>query len=379
MLDMELTPEQQQLKKDVRHFVAKHITPVAKHYDETGDFPLPVVEEAAKAGLLKTVVPRQYGGPGLDALSMAIIMEELSRGCAGMATTIGGNGLSSYPVLLAAHEELKRQWFQYLLDGKLVGFALTEPAAGSDAGAVRTTAVPEGGEYVLNGSKCFITTGQYAAAFTVFASTNPAAGVKGLSAFLVEGDCPGLSPGKHENKMGIRASNTVELSFHNVRIPRNHLIGQEGEGFQLAMKTLDSGRTNVAAMAVGLAQAALEAGLDFVKSQTRGGRPLAASQYIQFKIADLSTAVEAARNMVYKACYLKDSGKPFSKEAAMAKTFCTDTAMQVTSEAVDLLGIYGYLKESPVEKLLRDVKVMQIYEGTNQIQRIVTANQILRS
>lgn len=378
MVSMELTPEQQELKEKVRAFVEEHVAPVAKQYDETGEFPLPIVEEAAKMGLLKTVVPKEFGGPGMAALSVAIISEELGRGCAGVATTIGGNGLSSYPVLIGGNSEQKHKWFQYLLDGKLASFALTEPAAGSDAGAVQTTAVLEGDEYVINGAKCFITTGGYASVYTVIASTDTSKGVKGLSAFLVEADREGITVGKHENKMGIRASNTVELLFKNVRIPKEHLIGKEGDGFKLAMQTLDSGRINQAAMAVGLIQAALEAVIDFTKGQLKGGKPLARSQYIQFKAADLCIAVENARNMVYKVCYLKDSGQPYSKEAAIAKTFCTDTAMKVASEAVDILGVYGYMKDSPVEKLYRDVKVMQIYEGTNQVQRIVIANNILR-
>ncbi|BAF60615.1 acyl-CoA dehydrogenases [Pelotomaculum thermopropionicum SI] len=378
MASMELTSEQQELKKKVRAFVEEHVIPVAKYYDETGEFPLPVIKEAAKIGLLCTVVPKEYGGLGVDALSAAIISEELGRGCAGIATTIGGNSLSSYAVLIGGSSEQKRKWCQYLLDGKLASFALTEPGAGSDAGSVQTTAVLDGNEYVINGSKCFITTGGYASIYTVIASTDTSKGVKGLSAFIVEAEREGIFVGKHENKMGIRASNTVELMFKNVRVPKENLIGKEGEGFKLAMQTLDSGRINQAAMAVGLSQAALEAVVDFVNGQQRGGKLLAKSQYIQFKVADMCMAVETCRNMVYKVCYLKDSGQHFSKEAAIAKAYCTDTAMWVASEAVDIFGIYGYMKDSPVEKLYRDVKVMQIYEGTNQVQRIVIANNVLR-
>lgn len=379
MFNMDLTPEQQELKQKVRVFVEEHIVPIAKYHDETEEFPLTVVKVAGKFGLLSSVVPKEYGGPERDALSIAIISEEIGRGCGGMGTTLGGNGLASYPVLLAGNDEQKRKWFQYLLDGKLAGFALTEPGAGSDAGAVETTAVLEGDEYVLNGTKCFITTGAYASVFAIIASTDRSKGTKGLSAFIVEAGCEGLTVGKKEDKMGIRSSNTVELILKNVRIPKGNLIGKEGDGFKLAMKTLDSARITVAAMSVGVAQAAFEAAVHFVKKQEKAGKPLAKSQYYQFKVADMSIAIEAARNMVYKACYLKDSGQPYSREAAMAKTFCTDTAMKVTAEAVEILGTYGYLKEGPVEKLMRDVKVMQIYEGSNQVQRIVIANSLLNA
>lgn len=379
MFKMDLSPEQQELKQKVRAFVEAHVTPVAKQYDQSGEFPWTVVEEAARIGLLSYVVPKEYGGPGLDALSIAVIAEELGRGCAGIGTTIGGNALSSYPVLMAGNEEQKGRWFKYLLEGKLVAFALTEPGAGSDAAAVATTAVWDGRDYVINGAKCFCTTGGYASAIIVFASTDKSKGVKGLSAFIVEADRNGVSIGKKENKMGIRSSNTVEIVFRNVRVPRENLLGQEGEGFKLAMQTLDSARIAVASMAVGLAQAAVEAVTDFVTKQQRGGKPLAKSQYIQFKLADMSIGVEAARNLVYKACYLKDSRQLFSKEAAMAKTFATDTAMQVAAEAVEIFGPFGYMKDSPVEKLMRDVKVMQIYEGSNQIQRVVIANNLLKA
>jgi acyl-CoA dehydrogenase len=379
MLEMSLTPEQLELKQKVKSFAEKHVVPVAKEYDQSGEFPWPVIKEAAKMGLLSTVVPKEYGGPGYDAFSIAVIAEELGHACVGMGTTLGGNALSSYPVLIGGNEEQKRRWFQYLLDGQLVAFALTEPGAGSDAASVATTAVLDGDDYVLNGSKCFCTTGGFASAIIVFASTDKSQGVKGLSAFIVEADRQGVSIGKEEHKMGIRSSNTVELVLRNVRVPRENLIGQEGAGFKYAMQTLDSARISVAAMAVGLARAALESTIDYVKKQQRGGKPLARSQYIQFKIADMRIGLEAARNLVYRTCYLKESGQPFSKEAAMAKTFATDTAMKVAAEAVEILGPYGYMKDSPVEKLMRDVKVMQIYEGSNQIQRVVISNHLFKA
>lgn len=378
MFNMSLTPEHLELQQKVRSFVAEHMIPVAKHCDRTGEFPLPVFREAGKIGLLRYAVPKEYGGPGLDALSIAIIAEEMGYGDVGMGMTMGGNALASYPVLFGGTDEQKRKWFQYLLDDKIVAFALTEPGAGSDAAAVETTAVKDGDEYVLNGSKCFCTCGGYASAMIVFASTDRSQGHRGLSAFIVEADRPGVSIGKEERKMGIRSSNTVEVLLKNVRIPKENLLGQEGDGFKLAMQTLDSGRISVAAMAVGLARNALEATIDFVNKYQRGGKPLAKSQYYQFKIADMGIGLENARNLVYKACYLKDAGRPYTTEAAMAKTYATDTAMKIAAEAVEIMGPYGYMKDSPVEKLMRDVKVMQIYEGTNQVQRIVISRNLIR-
>ncbi|MGD8192430.1 acyl-CoA dehydrogenase family protein [Brevibacillus ginsengisoli] len=379
MLDMSLTSTQQEWKTKVRSFVEQYIIPNAAKHDETEEFPLAIVEEAGKWGLLDFAVPTEFGGPGLDALTVAIISEELGRGCVGMQTTIGGNGLSAYPVLFGGTEEQKKKYFQFILDKKLTAFALTEPGAGSDAGAVKTTAVLDGDEYVLNGSKCFCTNGAYASVMAVIASTDPSKGIKGLSAFIVESDRPGIMIGKKEDKMGIRASNTVEVIFNDVRIPKENLIGQEGIGFKLAMKTLDSARLSVAASALGLSKRIMEETLRFLKQETKGGKPMTASQYVQFKIADMAMQIEAAENLIVKTCYLKESGQPYSKESAMAKAFSTDTAMKVAALAIDLFGPYGYLKDSVVEKLMRDVKVMQIYEGSNEIQRIVIANNVINA
>jgi alkylation response protein AidB-like acyl-CoA dehydrogenase len=377
VLEMGLTKEQCDLRDRLRVFVDEKVTPAAKYYDERGEFPSALVEEAEKMGLLRMAVPKEYGGPGSDALTSALVAEELSRGCLGYATIVNGNALGSYTVLLGGNDEQKRYWYQYLLDGKLVGFALTEPGAGSDAAAIQTTAVRSGDEYVLNGAKCFITTGAQASIFTIIASTDPLKGTKGLSAFIVEAGREGFSVGRHEDKMGIRASNTTDLVLRDVRIPKEHRIGAEGVGFKLAMQCLDSGRINVAAMAVGLSQAALEAAVLFVKTRQANGKPLSRSQDTLFKLADIATAVEASRNMVYKVCYLKDSGQPYTKEAAMAKLFCTDTAVRVASAAMDICGVYGYSKASPTEKLMRDAKIMQIFEGTNQVQRIVVGSHAL--
>lgn len=323
--------------------------------------------------------PRAYGGPELDSVTISLIMEEFAYGCAGVATTLGGNGLSSYPVLIAGTEEQKKLFFGRLLAGGLGAFALTEPGAGSDAGAVSTSARREGDEYVINGTKCFITTGAMADIFIVFASINPTMKARGLSAFIVEREREGISIGHEEDKMGIRASNAVEVRFNNVRVPADHLLGKEGEGFKIAMQTLDMARPIVGAIAVGVARAALEECIDYVKSRMDGTKPLSANQAVQFRIADMAMKVEAARLMVRRALALKEAGVPYSKESAMAKAYASDVAMEVTAEAVEIMGAVGYSKDSRVEKLMRDAKITQIYEGTNQIQRIVIANNLLRS
>lgn len=378
MLNLELTEEQKMLRQKIRAFVDEYVIPNDLNYDETKEFPTEVVEAAGKIGILDFSVPKEFGGPGYDTLSTCIISEELGRGDVTMSTTLGGNGLAAYPVLYGGNDEQKKKYFQYLLDQKLTAFALTEPGAGSDAGAVQTTAVLDGDEYVLNGTKTFCTNGGYASVFTLIASTDPSIGAKGLSGFILEADREGITIGKKEDKMGLRASNTVEVILDNVRVPKENLIGKEGDGFKLAMITLDSARLSVGASALGLAKRILEETLEFCKKQTLNGKPMAASQYVQFKLADMAAMVETAQGLIYKTCFLKDSGQRFSKEAAMAKTYCTDIAMEMASMAVDLYGPYGYLHEARVEKYMRDVKVMQIYEGTNQIQRIVVANNIIR-
>lgn len=379
MLNMGLTERQKELRAKVRKFVDDFIIPIAVDLDLQEKFPTMIVEKAGELGLMDLVVPKEYGGPGLDTLSIMLVSEELGRGCLAVQTTIGGNGLASYPVVFGGTEEQKKRYYQYLLDGKVTAFALTEPGAGSDAAAVATTAVLDGDEYVINGSKCFITNGGYASVMTLIASTDPSKGTKGLSAFIVELDREGIQIGKKEDKMGLRSSNTVEVLLKNVRIPKENLIGNEGEGFKLAMKTLDSARLSVAAGSLGACKRILEETVKFAKTQTRGGKPLVKSQYVQFKIAEMATSIEAAESLVYKTCYLKDSGQPYSKESAMSKALCTDTAMKLSTMAVDIFGPYGYLKESPVEKIMRDVKVTQIYEGSNEIQRIVISGNVINS
>lgn len=378
MIDFNLTETQKQWREKTRNFVEKYIIPVASKHDQEGIFPDEVVNEARKIGLLDFAVPKEFGGPGLDSLTISLICEELGRGCVAMQTTIGGNGLATYPVIYGGNDEQKKRYFQYLLDGKLTAFALTEPGAGSDAGAVATTAVLDGDDYVINGPKCFCTNGGKADIMTLIASTDPSMGAKGLSCFMVEMDRDGITIGKKEDKMGLRASNTVEVILSDVRVPKENLVGKEGEGFKLAMATLDSARMSVAASALGLAKKVMEETVRFVKHEKTAGKPIAASQMVQFQIADMAIMIESAEALIYKTCYLKDSGQRYGKEAAMIKTLCTDNAMKIASMAVSILGPYGYLVEGMVEKYMRDVKVMQIYEGTNQVQRIVIANNIIR-
>ena len=315
----------------------------------------------------------------MDSLTVSLICEELGRGCVAMETTIGGNGLAAYPVLYGGNDEQKQRYFHYIVDGKLTAFALTEPGAGSDAGSCQTTAVLDGDDYVINGTKCFCTNGGYAAIMTLIASTDPSQGTKGLSCFMVELDREGITIGKKENKMGLRASNTVEVIFSNCRVPKENLVGGEGQGFKLAMTTLDAARISVGAAALGLAKRVMEETVKFVKKEQKGGKAIAASQQVQFQLADMAIMIEAAQGLIYKTCYLKDSGLRYSKEAAMAKTYCTDIAMKIALMAVSIFGPYGYLVEGIVEKFVRDVKIMQIYEGSNEVQRIVIANNIIHA
>lgn len=379
MADKSLTPEQQRLQMLAREFTAKHIMPVAAEYDRSGEFPLFIVEEAKKAGLICNAVPVEYGGAGYDSVSQAAIVEEWAYGCAGFATTLGGNGLSCYPLLIAGTDEQKKLYFSRIVAGGLAGFALTEPGAGSDAGAVATTAKLDGDEWVLNGTKCFATSCGFASIMIIFASTNPSLGVKGLSAFIVEKERPGLTVGAVEHKLGIRSSNTVELLLKNVRIPKNHLLGNEGEGMKIAMKTLDMARPMVASQGVGIARRALDEAVKFAKRQLDvNGKPLAANQSVAFKLADMAIRTEAAKQLVRNCLRLKDAGLPYTMEAAMAKTFATDTGMRVAADAMEIMGAYGYSQDSVVEKLVRDAKIQQIYEGTNQIQRLVISGILLK-
>lgn len=376
-MDFNFTPDQLALRKMAQEVVAKEITPYALEMDHNGEMRPGLLKKLDEAGLVNLVVPEEFDGPGLDAITIALMYEELGKGCAGVATSVAANALASYPVVIMGNDEQKKRYFDVINSGKLAAFALTEPGAGSDAGAVATTAVKDGEDYILNGTKCFITNAGLADIFVIFANARKSAGIRGLTAFIVEKGTPGFSVGKEEDKMGIRASNTCELILDNVRVPATNRLGREGEGFKIAMKTLDAARPLVGAVSVGIAQAAFEAAVKYSKERVQFGKPIASFQLVQALIADMAMAVETSRLLVYKACWLKDQGLPFAKEAAMAKCYAADVAMKVTTDAVQVLGGYGYIKEYPTEKYMRDAKIMQIYEGTNQIQRLVIANQIL--
>lgn len=378
-MDFALNEEQLELQEMVREFVEKEITPYAAEMDAENHMRDGLIDKANEMGLLNVIVPEELDGPGLDSISVATIYEELGKGCAGVATSLAANSLATVPVLLAGTDEQKKMYCDILNNGGLAAFALTEPGAGSDAGGVSTRAVhnKEEGTYTLNGTKMFITNGGLAEIFLVFANTRKTGGIRGLTAFIVPKDTPGFSVGKKENKMGIRPSNTTELVLQDVVIPESYRVGREGEGFRIAMNTLDSARPFVGAVSVGIAQAALDCAVKYAKERRQFGQPIASFQMVQGMLADMAMKVETARLMVQKACWMRDQGMEFSKEAAMAKCYAADTAMQVTTDAVQVMGGYGYTKEYHVEKMMRDAKIMQIYEGTNQIQRLVIANKLL--
>src|ERR687888_510190 len=377
MVDFTLTDEQKALRDMAHDFAEKEIRPVAWEYDRDGTWPEEILRKAWELGLMNVHTPEEYGGPGASYLEGALIEEELSWGCSGIATSLGANGLASAPVALAASEELKKKYLGMLSeDFKLASFCLTEPDAGSDVSGMRTTAVRRGDKYVINGSKCFITNGGYADWFTVYAKTDKEAGHRGISAFIVPRDDT-VTVDKKEDKMGQRASNTATITFNETEIPADHLIGEENKGFKLAMMTLDRTRPGVAAMAVGIARAAFEFARDYSKERVQFGVPIAMHQAIQFLIADMATKVEAARLLVWKSAALLDAGERNTLASSHAKRFAADSAMEITVDAVQVYGGYGFIKEYPVEKLMRDAKIMQLYEGTSQIQRLVIAREVL--
>ena len=373
------TEEQLELQEMVREFVEKEITPIAGAMDEENATRPELFEKAADMGLLNVIVPEEYGGLGLDSVTVAMMYEELGKGCAGVATSMAANSLATAPVLLAGNDEQKRMWCDILNEGGLAAFALTEPGAGSDAGGVATRAIHdnENGTYILNGTKAFITNGGIADIYLIFANTRKDGGIRGLTAFIVPKGTPGFKVGRKEDKMGIRPSNTCELILDNVVIPEANRVGREGQGFRIAMQTLDSARPFVGAVAVGLAQAALDMAVAYAKERKQFGQPIASFQMVQNMVADMAMKVDAARLLVYRACSMRDAGEVFTKEAAMAKCYAADVAVQVTTDAVQIMGGYGYSKENPAEKRMRDAKIMQIYEGTNQIQRLVIANKVM--
>ncbi|MGI9952801.1 acyl-CoA dehydrogenase [Moorellaceae bacterium AZ2] len=379
-MEFSLTKSQEMIRQMVREFARKEIAPGAAERDASATFPWEILRQMAKYNLLGIPFPEEYGGAGGDTLSYVIAIEELARVCAATAVIVSAHtSLGAHPIYQYGTEEQKQRFLVPLTQGEKLGaFALTEPNAGTDAGSLQTTAVKEGDHYILNGNKVFITNGSVADIYIVFARTGPSKGSRGLTAFIVEKGTPGFFFGKKEDKLGIRASSTTELIFRNCLVPVENRLGEEGEGFKIAMQTLDGGRIGIAAQALGIAQACLDASIRYAKEREQFGRPISSFQAIQWMLADMATQIEAARLLVYRAAWLKDKEYPFSREAAMAKLFASETAMQQAIKAVQIHGGYGYIKDYPVERYFRDAKITEIYEGTSEVQRLVISASILR-
>lgn len=375
-----LTEEQEMIQDLARRIAREKVAPAALELDETGEFPREILDVMAQSGLCGVYISEEYGGMGGGVLDFCLVVEEISRACSGVAVSYAATGLGCYPILLFGNEEQKQKYLPGIAEGKTIcAFGLTEANAGSDAGGVETTAVLDGDHYVLNGTKQWITNGGEADVYTIVAMTDKKKGTRGASAFIVEKDTPGFEFGKKENKMGIRASATRELIFKDCRIPKENLLAREGMGFIVAMKTLDKSRPGIGAQAVGIAQGALDAAAKYSRERVQFGQPISSFQAIQHMLADMATQTEAARALVYSTARLIDSGaKEYSKASAMAKLFASDVAMKVTVDAVQVMGGYGYMKEYPVEKMMRDAKITQIYEGTNQIQRNVIGLELIK-
>ncbi len=380
MIGFCLTDEQREFREFAHKFAEKTIRPAAPEADESESVPWEVVQKAHQAGLLTFSFPERYGGGGVDSvLTKAIVDEELFWGCAGIGTLIGGAALCATPILLAGSEAQKETYIGRLCDpGRVTlgAYALTEPAAGSDPAGMTTRARRENGRYVLNGTKTFITNAGLADIYVVFATVDPGRGVDGITAFIVEKDWPGVLPGKKEKKLGIRASHTASVTFEEVEVPAENRLGQDGEGFRIAMRTFDVTRSHIAAGAVGIARAAYEYALAYAHERRQFGKPIFAFQSIAFLLADMATQIDAARLLAWRAAWLYDERQPCTTEASMAKAFAADVAMRATTDAVQILGGYGYMRDYPVEKWMRDAKIMQIYEGTAQIQRLVISRRL---
>jgi acyl-CoA dehydrogenase len=377
VVDFTLTDEQKSLRELAHDFAAREIRPVAWDFDRDGTWPEAVLRKAWEVGLMNTPVPEEYGGVAASCLDECLIEEELGWGCSGIGTSISANALAAAPILLAAPEALKRTYLGMLTEAPLfASFCLTEPDAGSDVSGMRTTAVRRGDKYVINGSKCFITNGSHASWYTVYAKTDRDAGHRGISCFLVPRDDT-VSVDKKEDKMGQRASDTATITFNETEVPVGHLVGEENKGFKVAMMTLDRTRPGVAAMATGIARAAFEMATEYSKQRVQFGVPIAMHQAIQFMIADMATKVHASRLMTWNSAVRLDQGERNTLESSHAKRFAADAAMEVTTDAVQIFGGYGFIKDYKVEKLMRDAKIMQLYEGTSQIQRLVIARETL--
>ncbi len=380
-MDFELTSDQKMLQDQVRKFAQAELAPLAAEIDKTGAFPMASLKKMARLGLMGIIVPEKYGGSGFDFVSLAIAVEEISRACASTGVIVAvNNSLTTYPILQFGTEDQKNKYLPPLCNGDKIGaFALTEPNAGSDVSALESTARLEGDHYVLNGTKRFITNGGEAGTFVVFAYTNKELKHKGISGFIVERDTPGFTLGKHEELMGIRATANCELMFEDVKVPKENLLGKEGDGFKISMNTIDVSRIDIGAQAVGIAQAALDEAVKYSKERKAFGQPICNFEMIQSMIAEMATRIHAARLLVHYAGFCKDKGmQRFSKEAAMSKYFGADIAVDVTRKAVQIHGGYGYSRDYAVERLYRDAKILELYEGTSEIQKIVIARELTR-
>jgi butyryl-CoA dehydrogenase len=379
-MDFNFNKEQKMIQKMVREFAENELKPIASEIEQEGEFPWKIIKKMGKLGLMGMAIPKKYGGAGVDAISYAIAVEEIARVCGSTAITMAAhNSLGTGQIYAKGTEEQRRKYVVPLAKGEKLGaWALTEASAGSDAGSVQTTAILDKDEWVINGTKLFITNGRIADIVTVMASTDRTKGTRGISAFIIEKGTHGFSTGTDEDKLGLRGSVTSELVFENCRIPRDNIIGKEGEGFVDALILLDSGRISIGAMAVGLAQAALEESIKYAKEREQFGRPIAKFQAIQWMIADMGTQIEAARLLVYKAANLKDLNKKFTKEAAIAKLYASEVGMRAATKAIQIHGGYGYTKDYPVERFFRDIKLCEIGEGTSEIQRLVIAREVLK-
>jgi len=379
-LEFTLDDELLALQQTARRFAAEEIIPVAAEFDRTGEFPRGIIQKAWELGLSSTLIPAELGGLGLSILGSCLIVEEVSRGCAGIATSAMCNDLGLSPILVGGNEAQKEEWLGLCAEEfKLVSFCLSEPAAGSDVAGLQLQAKKEGDDYVLSGTKAWITNGGEADLYTVFATLDRSSRHKGICAFVVPRDTPGLEPGKKEDKLGQRASDTRVVHFDGVRVPSRQRLGAEGEGFRIAMETLDRTRPMIGALAVGIARRALDECLDYARERKAFGSAIAEFQAVQFMMADMAKDIEASRLLTHQCAWMIDQGMRASKQSSMAKCFSTDAAMKATVDAIQIFGGNGYTKEYPVEKLMRDAKLMQIYEGTNQIQRMVIARELLSS
>jgi acyl-CoA dehydrogenase len=375
-----LSEEHEMIRKMVRDFAKNEVEPTAAERDEEERFDREIFDQMGELGLCGIPWPEEYGGIGGDYLGYVIAVEELSRVCASVGVTLSAHtSLAGWPIFKFGNEEQKQKFLRPMAEGKKIGaYGLTEPGSGSDAGNMKTTAKKDGDDYIINGSKIFITNAGDAEIYVVFARTDIEAGTRGVSAFIVEKGTPGFSFGKKEKKLGIRSSPTLEIIFEDCRVPAENLLGKEGEGFKIAMMTLDGGRNGIAAQAVGIAQGALDASVNYAKDRKQFGKPIGVNQGIGFKLADMATKVEAARLLTYQAAWRESEGLPYGKESAMSKLFAGDIAMEVTTDAVQVFGGYGYTKEYPVERYMRDAKITQIYEGTQEIQRLVISKMLLK-